>query len=97
MAALTTDAPEPHPETMAAGRRLLEAGDTLAIPQVETVGTRMLLTRALACARQQQASATALRLIEDLAQLLARWRPGAYSREREQAYFEVRFAHERPA
>ncbi len=28
---------------------------------------------------------------------MALWRPGAYAKEREQAYFDVRFARERPA
>ena len=39
----------------------------------------------------------ALQSIEDLAQLLALWKPGAYNKEREQAYFDARFAaRERP-
>src|SRR5216683_771730 len=40
----------------------------------------------------------ALRSVEDLAQLLALWKPGVYSKEREEAYFDARFAaRERPS
>jgi hypothetical protein len=35
--------------------------------------------------------------LEDLAQLLALWWPGAYGKEREQAYLTARFGSQRPA
>ena len=35
--------------------------------------------------------------LEDLAQLLALWRPGAWGKEREQAYLEARFAGVHPS
>ncbi|MBV9322269.1 MAG: hypothetical protein JO352_00620 [Chloroflexi bacterium] len=35
--------------------------------------------------------------LEDLAQLLALWRPGAYAKEREQAYLTARFGSQQPA
>jgi DNA polymerase-3 subunit alpha len=64
--------------TRAAAWRLLEAGDTLGISQVESVGFRMLMKR-----RAEQAP---LSSVEELAQLLALWKPGVYSPEREEAY-----------
>src|SRR5207253_8501094 len=64
--------------------------DTLCVAQVETIGMRMLLKRARSLAREQSYSAEALNSLEDLAQLLALWRPGAYAKDREQAYFEDR-------
>jgi DNA polymerase-3 subunit alpha len=84
---------EPDEATQVAAWRLLEAGDTLCISQVESVGFRMLLKRAhdLATMQSQQRE-QALESIEDLAQLLALWKPGAYSKEREQEYFDARFA-----
>ncbi|MBV9595545.1 MAG: hypothetical protein JOZ87_01690, partial [Chloroflexi bacterium] len=39
----------------------------------------------------------ALASLEDLAQLLALWRPGAYAKEREQAYLTARFGSQAPA
>jgi DNA polymerase III subunit alpha len=83
---------EADPATAAAAWRLLEAGDTLSISQVETVGVRMLLKRSRELAELQSAGGRAVQSIEDLAQLLLLWKPGAYHREREQAYFDARFA-----
>jgi DNA polymerase III subunit alpha len=97
MVSANVDANARDPDTVAATWRLLEAGDTLCVAQVETIGMRMLLKRARTLAREQSSSAQALNSIEDLAQLLALWRPGAYAKDREQAYFDVRFARERPA
>src|SRR4030088_3516099 len=78
--------------------RLLEAGDTLSISQVEGVAVRMLLRRAHELAELQSQGGRALESIEDLAQVLALWKPGAYNKDREQAYFDARFAaRERPA
>jgi Bacterial DNA polymerase III alpha subunit finger domain len=89
---------EPDEATAAAAWRLLEAGDTLGISQVESVGFRMLLKRAHDLAELQSEHGQALRSVEDLAQLLSLWKPGVYSKEREEAYFDVRFAaRERPS
>jgi DNA polymerase-3 subunit alpha len=91
MATIGIDA-EPDEATQAAAWRLLEAGDTLGISQVESVGFRMLLKRAHELAELQSPHGQALRTTEDLAQLLALWKPGVYSKEREQEYFDARFA-----
>jgi DNA polymerase-3 subunit alpha len=82
--------------TAAAAWRLLEAGDTLCLSQVETLGMRLLLRRARDAYGEGPHAGSALQKLEDLAQLLALWRPGAYGPEREQAYFAVRFGGERP-
>ncbi len=88
---------EPDEATQAAAWRLLEAGDTLGISQVESTGFRMLLKRAKDVAELQSQHGQALRSIEDLAQLLALWKPGVYRKEAEEAYFDARFAaRERP-
>jgi hypothetical protein len=58
----------------------------------------MLLRRAHELAELQSQGGRALESIEDLAQLLALWKPGAYNKDREQAYYDARFAaRERPA
>jgi DNA polymerase-3 subunit alpha len=88
---IAADQAEPDAATQAAAWRLLEAGDTLGISQVETVGFRMLLKHAHELAEAQPRSGPALRSIEDLAQLLALWKPGVYTRQREEAYFLNRF------
>src|ERR1700730_16507804 len=80
--------------TAAAAWRLLEAGDTLTIGQVETLGLRLLLRRARELHGLQAPGGHALESIEQLAQLLALWRPGAHAKERESAYFDARFARE---
>jgi hypothetical protein len=64
-------------------RSNLEAGDTLSISQVESVGMRMLLRRARELAELQSQGGRAFETIEDLAQLLSLWKPGAYNKERE--------------
>jgi hypothetical protein len=80
-------------DTVAAAWRLLEAGDTLCISQVESVGFRMLLRRAHDLVDlQSHERERALESIEDLAQLLALWKPGANGKEREEAYFDQRYA-----
>ena len=61
---------EHDPATVTAARRLLEAGDTLCISQVESVGFRMLLKRAHELASLHSKGEQALQSIEDLAQLL---------------------------
>src|SRR5207248_6694487 len=66
--------------------------------QVESTGFRMLLKRAKDLAELQSQQGHALRSIEDLAQLLALWKPGVYSKDAEEAYFDARFAaRERPS
>ena len=88
---------EPDEATQAAAWRLLEAADTLGISQVESTGFRMLLKRAKDLAELQSQHGQALRSVEDLAQLLALWKPGVYSKEAEEGYFDARFAaRERP-
>jgi DNA polymerase III alpha subunit len=58
----------------------------------------MMLRRAHDLAELQSQHGQALRSVEDLAQLLALWKPGVYSKEREEAYFDARFAaRERPS
>ncbi len=68
---------------MAAAWRLLEAGDTLCIGHVEGLGFRMLLNRAGELATLQAQPGHVVRSVEDLAQLLALWKPGVDSEERE--------------
>jgi DNA polymerase III alpha subunit len=84
-------------ETAAAAWRLLEAGDTLCIGQVESVGIRQLLRRARGSRDEHASEMAVLKDIEDLAQLLALWRPGAWGKQREQAYLEMRFGGARTA
>jgi hypothetical protein len=58
----------------------------------------MLLKRAHELAELQSQHGHALRSLEDLAQLLALWKPGAYTKDREEAYFDARFAtRDRPS
>ena len=83
-------------ETAAAAWRLLEAGDTLCIAQVESLGMRQLFRRARELRDQHGVDGGVLARLEDLAQLLALWRPGAWGKEREQAYLDARFAGVRP-
>jgi Bacterial DNA polymerase III alpha subunit finger domain len=93
-------AAEPDESMQAAAWCLLEAGDTLGISQVEgvVVEFRMVLRRARELAKMQSLHGQALGSIEDLAQLLALWKPGVYSNEREEACFLKRFAErERPS
>src|SRR5204863_9216802 len=75
--------------------KLLAAGDTRCISQVETPGMQALLRRVRDAA--EGSPRPALTSLEDLAQLLALWRPGAYGKDREQAYLTARFGSQRPA
>jgi DNA polymerase-3 subunit alpha len=75
--------------------KLLAAGDTRCISHVETPGMQALLRRVRDAA--ESSSRPALTSLEDLAQLLALWRPGAYGKDREQAYLTARFGSQRPA
>jgi DNA polymerase-3 subunit alpha len=97
MATLGVDG-EMDEATRVAAWRLLEAGDTLGISQVESMRLRKLLKRAHELADFHSSDGRALHSIEDLAQLLALWKPGVYRQEREQSYLDARFvARERPA
>jgi DNA polymerase III alpha subunit len=58
--------------------KLLAAGDTRCISQVETPGMQALLRRVRDAA--EGGPRPALTSLEDLAQLLALWRPGAYGK-----------------
>ncbi len=99
-AAMATAA-APHPsaesddEIKQGAWRLLAAGDTRCISQVETPGMQAVLRRVREAA--EGSSRPALGSLEDLAQLLALWRPGAYGKEREQAYLTARFGSQAPA
>ena len=62
-----------EPATAAAAWRLLEAGDTLCIGQVESLGIRLLLRRARELRNQHETGHNVLERLEDLAQLLAHW------------------------
>jgi DNA polymerase-3 subunit alpha len=75
--------------------RLLAAGDTRCISQVESPGMQSLLRRVRQAA--ESSPRPALASLEDLAQLLALWRPGAYDKDREQAYLTARFGSQQPA
>ena len=74
--------------------KLLAAGDTRCISQVETPGMQALRRVRDAAEGSPHLSLTSL---EELAQLLALWRPGAYGKDREQAYLTARFGSQRPA
>jgi Bacterial DNA polymerase III alpha subunit finger domain len=86
---------EPSDEIKQGAWQLLAAGDTRCISQVETPGMQAVLRRVREAA--EGGSRPALASLEDLAQLLAHWRPGAYGKEREQAYLTARFGSQRPA
>jgi len=82
-------ADEPSDEIQQGAWQLLAAGDTRCISQVETPGMQAVLRRVREAA--EVGARPALASLEDLAQLLAFWRPGAYGKEREQAYLTARF------
>jgi hypothetical protein len=52
----------------------------------------MLMKRARELAELQSQHGQALRSVEDLAQLLAMWKPGVYTKEREEVYLDSRYA-----
>jgi DNA polymerase-3 subunit alpha len=95
MATSSTAPSAPNRELEQGAWQLLAAGDTRCISQVETPGVQALLRRVREAA--EGTAQPALASLEDLAQLLALWRPGAYAREREQAYLTARFGSQRPA
>ena len=75
--------------------QLLAAGDTRCISQVETPGMQALLRRVRDAS--EGSPRPALASLEDMAQLLALWRPGAFGKDREQAYLTARFGTQRLA
>jgi DNA polymerase-3 subunit alpha len=75
----------------------VESGDTLCIGQVESLGMRQVMRRARELRDQHGSSVAVLSRVEDLAQFLALWRPGAWGKQREQAYLDARFAGVRPS
>ncbi|HYY89097.1 MAG TPA: hypothetical protein VFA49_09905, partial [Chloroflexota bacterium] len=98
LATVNAEAAQPaSPEAATAAWRMIEAGDTLCINQAETVGLRMLFKRATDALQALGADGRAIGSVEELAQLLALWRPGAYSQERAESYFAVKFGAEQPA
>ena len=84
---------EPSDEIKQGAWQLLAAGDTRCISQVETPGMQAVLRRVREAAKGS--ARPPLASLEDLAQLLALWRPGAYGKDREQAYLTARFGSAR--
>jgi DNA polymerase-3 subunit alpha len=88
------DGREPADDIQQGVWRMLAAGDTRCISQVETPGMQRLLRRVREAA--ESSPHPPLASLEDLAQLLALWRPGAFDPQREQAYLAARFGSQRP-
>jgi DNA polymerase-3 subunit alpha len=86
-------APEHGADVVQGAWRVLAAGDTRCISQVETPGMQALLRRFRDAANASPAAALAS--LEDLAQLLALWRPGAFHKDHEQGYLATRFERQR--
>jgi hypothetical protein len=84
---------EPPADVVQGAWRLLAAGDTRCISQVESPGYQALLRRAREASRDA-GGGSVLASLEDLAQLLALWRPGAGGSEA--AYLDARFGGQRP-
>src|SRR5207245_11193649 len=78
----------PPDDVVQAAWRMLEAADTRCLSQVESPGFQALLRRVREGSREAPAPlpGPAINSLEDLAQLLALWRPGAFSNTEEQAY-----------
>lgn len=87
--------PETRSDEIKAGAWQLLAADTRCISQVETPGMHAVLRRVREAA--EGSARPALSSLEDLARLLALWRPGAFGKEREQAYLTARFGSQQPA
>jgi hypothetical protein len=64
-------------ETVQAAWRMIEAADTRCLGQVESRGFQALLRRVRDASRDGPAAGPAIGSVEQLAQLLALWRPGA--------------------
>jgi DNA polymerase III alpha subunit len=76
---------------------MIEAADTRCIGQVESPGFQALLRRVRDASRDGPAAGPAISSLEQLAQLLALWRPGAAGQGAEAAYLAARFGGQRPA
>jgi DNA polymerase III alpha subunit len=83
-------------ETTQAAWRMIEAADTRCISQVESPGFQALLRRVREASRDGPSSRPALASVEELAQLLALYRPGAAGQTNEAAYLAARFGGQHP-
>ena len=88
---------KPAEETLQAAWRMIEAADTRCISQVESPGFQALLRRVRDASRDGPAAQPAIGSVEELAQLLAVWRPGAAGQASEAAFVAARFGGQRPA
>jgi DNA polymerase III alpha subunit len=97
-AAVASAQSPPPDDAVQAAWRMLEAADSRCLSQVESPGFQALLRRVREASREAQAPlpGPAINSLEDLAQLLALWRPGAFSKTEEQAYLAARFGGQRP-
>ena len=82
--------------TLQAAWRMIEAADTRCISQVESPGFQALLRRVREASRDGPSAGPAVSSVEQLAQLLALWRPGAAGQASEAAYLAARFGGQRP-
>jgi len=87
----------PTDEIVQAAWRMIEAADTRCLSQVESPGFQGLLRRVREASGEAQTPGPSIGSLEDLAQLLALWRPGAFSKSLEQAYLVARFGGQRPS
>ena len=76
---------------------MIEAADTRRISQVESPGFQALLRRVRDASRDGPATGPAIGSVEQLAQLLALWRPGAAGQASGASYLAARFGGQRPA
>src|SRR5205085_7749705 len=75
-------AQELNVQTVADLQAALDSGQIAALPRLGDKAAEAL--------RLELQRIESLRSVEDLAQLLALWKPGVYSKEREEAYFDAR-------
>jgi hypothetical protein len=78
-------------ELVQAAWRMIEAADTRCLTQVESPGFQGLLRRVREASGETQTPGPSIGSLEDLAQLLAPWWPGAFSKSLERAYLAARF------
>jgi hypothetical protein len=78
-------------DVVQAAWRLIEAADTRCIGQVESPGFQALLRRVRETSREGPSARPAVASVEELAQLLALWRPGAAGLANEASYLAARF------
>jgi hypothetical protein len=70
---------------------MIEVAATRCLSHVESPGFQGLLRRVREASGETQAPGPSIGCLEDLAQLLALWRSGAFSKRLEQAYLAARF------